>query len=215
MAWSSRTCPTVPPPTLASTMWCVELVIVSMFKSADWRLPVTMAAVQSSAAASHPAGASAVSPSPSALLNDGLLASCRHLLGYDAPCAGPQVTRHDIGDKSAVGTLSEAYPHLIFESFTSQLGQRVRLAPLPDSSALDEWNGNHCAGTSQCRAAPLLTHSRAEPYLSSAVHRPCRALSSCAEASASPRIPLHEAASASSAPDVVLALSLMLTVCVF
>lgn len=36
-----------------------------------------------------------------------------------------QVTRHDIGDKSAVGTLSEAYPHLIFEHFGSQLGQRV------------------------------------------------------------------------------------------
>lgn len=38
-----------------------------------------------------------------------------------------QVTRHDIGDKSAVGTLSEAYPHLIFEHFGSQLGERVRL----------------------------------------------------------------------------------------
>lgn len=46
------------------------------------------------------------------------------------------VTRHDIGDKSAVGTLSEAYPHLIFEQFGSQLGQRVQsilkhLFPVP------------------------------------------------------------------------------------
>ncbi len=37
----------------------------------------------------------------------------------------PQVTRHDIGDKAKVGTVSEAYPHLIFEGFTSKLGQRV------------------------------------------------------------------------------------------
>ena len=36
-----------------------------------------------------------------------------------------QVTRHDIGDKAKVGTVSEAYPHLIFEGFTSKLGQRV------------------------------------------------------------------------------------------
>ena len=36
-----------------------------------------------------------------------------------------QVTRHDIGDKAKVGTVSEAYPHLIFQGFTSKLGQRV------------------------------------------------------------------------------------------
>jgi len=35
------------------------------------------------------------------------------------------VLRHDIGDKSEVGTVSEAYPHLIFENFTSNLGSRV------------------------------------------------------------------------------------------
>ena len=35
------------------------------------------------------------------------------------------MTRHDIGDKAKVGTVSEAYPHLIFEGFTSKLGQRV------------------------------------------------------------------------------------------
>jgi U3 small nucleolar ribonucleoprotein protein IMP4 len=35
------------------------------------------------------------------------------------------VLRHDIGDKSVVGTVSEAYPHLIFDNFTSRLGQRV------------------------------------------------------------------------------------------
>ena len=36
-----------------------------------------------------------------------------------------QVTRHDIGDKAKVGTVSEAYPHLIFQGFSSKLGQRV------------------------------------------------------------------------------------------
>lgn len=35
------------------------------------------------------------------------------------------VLRHDIGDKSTVGTMSEANPHLIFDNFTSKLGQRV------------------------------------------------------------------------------------------
>lgn len=47
-----------------------------------------------------------------------------------------QVLRHDIGDKQKVGTISEAYPHLIFEAFTSKLGQRVQnilkyLFPVP------------------------------------------------------------------------------------
>ena len=36
-----------------------------------------------------------------------------------------QVLRHDIGDKRQVGTVSEAFPHLIFENFTSKLGSRV------------------------------------------------------------------------------------------
>lgn len=42
------------------------------------------------------------------------------------------VLRHDIGDKKEVGTISEAYPHLIFEQFGSKLGQRC---------ALDQWEG--------------------------------------------------------------------------
>ena len=33
------------------------------------------------------------------------------------------VLRHDIPDR---GTVSEQYPHLIFEAFTSRLGERVR-----------------------------------------------------------------------------------------
>lgn len=35
------------------------------------------------------------------------------------------VLRHDIGDKSEVGTVCEAYPHLIFDNFSSKLGTRV------------------------------------------------------------------------------------------
>ncbi len=33
--------------------------------------------------------------------------------------------RHDIGEKKKVGTISEAYPHLIVNHFSSKLGQRV------------------------------------------------------------------------------------------
>ena len=36
-----------------------------------------------------------------------------------------QVLRHDIGEKKKVGTISEAYPHLIVNHFSSKLGQRV------------------------------------------------------------------------------------------
>lgn len=36
-----------------------------------------------------------------------------------------QVLRHDIGEKKAVGTISEAYPRIILDNFTSALGQRV------------------------------------------------------------------------------------------
>ncbi len=36
-----------------------------------------------------------------------------------------QVLRHDIGDKKQVGTVSEAYPHLILDNFSSKLGSRV------------------------------------------------------------------------------------------
>ncbi|KAL3678156.1 hypothetical protein R1sor_021112 [Riccia sorocarpa] len=35
------------------------------------------------------------------------------------------VTRHDIKDKQALGTMSEAYPHLVLENFTTKLGQRT------------------------------------------------------------------------------------------
>ncbi|BDA43107.1 U3 small nucleolar ribonucleoprotein protein IMP4 [Coccomyxa sp. Obi] len=35
------------------------------------------------------------------------------------------VLRHDIGEKKKVGTISEAYPHLIINNFTSRLGERV------------------------------------------------------------------------------------------
>jgi hypothetical protein len=46
------------------------------------------------------------------------------------------VLRHDIGQKKEVGTISEVYPHLIFDKFSSQLGQRLanilkHLFPVP------------------------------------------------------------------------------------
>ncbi|KAG6490545.1 U3 small nucleolar ribonucleoprotein protein IMP4-like [Zingiber officinale] len=46
------------------------------------------------------------------------------------------VTRHDIKDKKAMGTMSEAYPHLILDNFSSKLGQRTanilkHLFPVP------------------------------------------------------------------------------------
>ena len=46
------------------------------------------------------------------------------------------VLRHDIGQKKEVGTISEAYPHLVFDKFSSQLGQRLsnilkHLFPVP------------------------------------------------------------------------------------
>lgn len=46
------------------------------------------------------------------------------------------VMRHDVPD---IGTMSEAFPHLIFNNFTSQLGQRVStsgLHRLPRESVL-------------------------------------------------------------------------------
>ena len=53
-----------------------------------------------------------------------------HTLTHDTPSppASPrsQVLRHDIGDKKTVGTISEAYPHLVFDAFSSALGERVR-----------------------------------------------------------------------------------------
>jgi U3 small nucleolar ribonucleoprotein protein IMP4 len=50
------------------------------------------------------------------------------------------VLRHDIGDKAAVGTVSEAHPHLILDNFTSKLGQRTagilrHLFPVPKPDA--------------------------------------------------------------------------------
>ncbi|KAL0461477.1 UNVERIFIED_CONTAM: U3 small nucleolar ribonucleoprotein IMP4 [Sesamum latifolium] len=36
-----------------------------------------------------------------------------------------KVTRHDIKDKKAIGTMPEAYPHLILDNFSTKLGQRT------------------------------------------------------------------------------------------
>ncbi|KAJ0095354.1 hypothetical protein Patl1_17037 [Pistacia atlantica] len=49
---------------------------------------------------------------------------------------GSQVTRHDIKDKNAIGTMPEAYPHLILNNFKTQLGERTanilkHLFPVP------------------------------------------------------------------------------------
>ncbi|XP_068664334.1 uncharacterized protein [Aristolochia californica] len=46
------------------------------------------------------------------------------------------VTRHDIKDKKAMGTMSEAYPHLILNNFSTKLGERTanilkHLFPVP------------------------------------------------------------------------------------
>ncbi|XVF24211.1 hypothetical protein REPUB_Repub13aG0108200 [Reevesia pubescens] len=46
------------------------------------------------------------------------------------------VTRHDIKDKKAMGTMPEAYPHLILENFKTKLGERTanilkHLFPVP------------------------------------------------------------------------------------
>ncbi|XP_047327875.1 U3 small nucleolar ribonucleoprotein protein IMP4 [Impatiens glandulifera] len=46
------------------------------------------------------------------------------------------VTRHDIKDKKAIGTMPEAYPHLILDKFSSKIGQRTatilkHLFPVP------------------------------------------------------------------------------------
>jgi U3 small nucleolar ribonucleoprotein protein IMP4 len=32
-----------------------------------------------------------------------------------------QVTRHDIKDRKAIGKMSEAYPHLILDNFTTKV----------------------------------------------------------------------------------------------
>ncbi|KIY95061.1 Brix domain-containing protein [Monoraphidium neglectum] len=50
------------------------------------------------------------------------------------------VLRHDIGQKKEVGTISEAYPHLIFDGFGSALGKRLgnilkHLFPVPKDDA--------------------------------------------------------------------------------
>ncbi|VFQ78453.1 unnamed protein product [Cuscuta campestris] len=46
------------------------------------------------------------------------------------------VTRHDIKDKKAMGTMPQAYPHLIFNNFSTKLGERTvsilkHLFPVP------------------------------------------------------------------------------------
>ncbi|KAI4370907.1 hypothetical protein MLD38_019203 [Melastoma candidum] len=46
------------------------------------------------------------------------------------------VTRHDIKDKKAIGTMPEAYPHLILDNFSTKLGERTanilkHLFPVP------------------------------------------------------------------------------------
>ncbi|CAL2251336.1 unnamed protein product [Prunus armeniaca] len=35
------------------------------------------------------------------------------------------VTRHDIKDKKAMGTMPQVYPHLILDNFTTKLGERI------------------------------------------------------------------------------------------
>ncbi|XP_031477968.1 uncharacterized protein LOC116249014 [Nymphaea colorata] len=50
------------------------------------------------------------------------------------------VTRHDIKDKKSVGTMSEAFPHLILHNFSTKLGQRTanilkHLFPVPKPDA--------------------------------------------------------------------------------
>jgi len=49
-------------------------------------------------------------------------------------------TRHEIKDKSVLGTVSEAYPHLIFNNFNTKLGQRTcnilkHLFPVPKADS--------------------------------------------------------------------------------
>ncbi|PQQ16038.1 U3 small nucleolar ribonucleoprotein IMP4 isoform X2 [Prunus yedoensis var. nudiflora] len=46
------------------------------------------------------------------------------------------VTRHDIKDKKAMGTMPQVYPHLILDNFTTKLGERIanilkHLFPVP------------------------------------------------------------------------------------
>lgn len=44
------------------------------------------------------------------------------------------VLRHDI--KDGLNTVSEAYPHIIFENFTTSLGERVRTEEVPSVTLL-------------------------------------------------------------------------------
>eukprot|EP00268_Persea_americana_P031064 TRINITY_DN3017_c0_g1_i2.p1 TRINITY_DN3017_c0_g1~~TRINITY_DN3017_c0_g1_i2.p1 ORF type:complete len:323 (-),score=53.51 TRINITY_DN3017_c0_g1_i2:233-1201(-) len=53
------------------------------------------------------------------------------------------VTRHDIKDKKSMGTMSEAYPHLILDNFSTKLGERTANilkylfpVPKPDSKRI-------------------------------------------------------------------------------
>ncbi|KAK4746240.1 hypothetical protein SAY87_012552 [Trapa incisa] len=67
---------------------------------------------------------------------DGLIIS--HLPFGPTACFGllNVVTRHDIKDKKAIGTMPEAYPHLILNNFSTKLGERTanilkHLFPVP------------------------------------------------------------------------------------
>ncbi|GAU20893.1 hypothetical protein TSUD_120850 [Trifolium subterraneum] len=49
---------------------------------------------------------------------------------------GSQVSRHELRDKKAIGTMPEAYPHIILENFNTKLGERTanilkHLFPVP------------------------------------------------------------------------------------
>lgn len=53
------------------------------------------------------------------------------------------VTRHDIKDRKAMGKMSEAYPHLILDNFSTQIGERTATilkhlfpVPKPDSKRI-------------------------------------------------------------------------------
>ncbi|KAG8384406.1 hypothetical protein BUALT_Bualt04G0114700 [Buddleja alternifolia] len=45
------------------------------------------------------------------------------------------VTRHDIKDKKAIGTMPEAYPHLILDNFST----KVKLGTMDQDEAQTEW----------------------------------------------------------------------------
>jgi len=46
-----------------------------------------------------------------------------------------QVTRHDIKDKKSMGTMSEAYPHLIFDKFSTKVIPDIRFSMKSETHA--------------------------------------------------------------------------------